>query len=285
MGLPSFKEIGIYLDDYIYGILDLLTVVLYAIIGVLYEHGDKCFFDVLKYEVVGFYLLCGTVVLTLIIGILQLRRTKRLSQIEQENDAKSSRIQRLENDIDELYAEYNKIFNSQLALMAKSLNFTTNERISVYRHEKDRFVIIGRYSLHHHYNTIRLKEYPDDQGFISKAWLSPTGELYINNIPKENQLKTPKNPYYASINGQCVIDFERLKQMRMKSRNYFLKTLNDLEDTNRLAIIVFESIDENKLAKDRIISLLETESQRITSFITKMRVEYRTQETATRAGV
>lgn len=281
----TWKEVGTYLDDYVLEISDIIVgVIAYAVIGVLYEHGDQTIFGI-RYDYIGFRILLVSIALTLIIGVLLLRKNKRMSLILDESLEKDEKIQRLENDVDELYAEYSKLFNDQLVFMSKSLGFTANERISVYRHEINKFIIIGRYSINQKHNIIRVTQYPDDQGFISKAWLSELGDLYIHGLPPYAVGQKAKNPYYESIKKQCNIDAGRLEQMRMKSRNYYLKTLNDIGDTKRLAIIVFESIDENKLVKDKINTLIASEAQRITSFITKMRVEYRTQENATNAGV
>ncbi|MEN9656208.1 MAG: hypothetical protein RL311_1159 [Bacteroidota bacterium] len=278
-------KVARWISDYILELTEIgLNGLGYAIIGALYEHGDKLFLG-RRYDFYGFWLIIILFFLNLIVGYFIIQKNKRQTFLEFENDNLSNKLQRLETDFEELYGDYLQLFSEQLALIFIKLGYTANERISVYRHEGEKFVIIGRYSNNPTFNQINHKQFPNNEGFISQAWESQQGELYIGQIPKYETNKKRQNPYYDFVKSKCIITPQRLTKMRMKSRNYYLKVINDNSNLKRVAIIVFESIDENKLAKDKINDVIEFENQRLNSFITKMRLEKVGQEYANIIGL
>lgn len=223
-----------------------------------------------------FYLLC--VIIAISTGFMSLETKKKIKELEEENQrvndentTLSNKIKQLENDIEELNSDFISMFNTQIAVIFYKLSFGANERISIYKHEVDKFIILGRYSSNPVHTKIRENIYPDNEGFIQLAWESPDGEHFIDNIPE------PRNgnikDYLNVICSSCNINKERVKKMRMRSRNYYLKSLNDITGMRRNAIIVIESTDTRKLDKIKILEVLNEQEKNLTIFMDKMKLK------------
>jgi hypothetical protein len=227
-----------------------------------------------------FYYIC--VVIAILTGLMSLETKRKIKELEDENQKMSeegnnlsNKIIQLENDIEELNSDFISLFNTQIAVIFYKLSFGANERISIYKHENDKFIILGRYSSNPVYTKIREKIYPDNEGFIQLAWENESGEHYIDNIPE------PKNgnikDYLNVICSSCSINKERVKSMRMRSRNYYSKSLNDITGMKRNAIIVIESTDIQKLNREKISEILGEQEKNLTIFMDKMKLKTRTE--------
>lgn len=110
------------------------------------------------------YLLIVLILSSLIysFGIyVKFKREKRIENLQKENIE-------LKNKIEEL--DYFKLFEDFLFILAShTLNFGDKERISVYKHEGDVFLMLGRYSKNPNYNKRGRGIYPENQGCIWKG--------------------------------------------------------------------------------------------------------------------
>ncbi|WP_417619850.1 hypothetical protein [Oceanihabitans sediminis] len=261
-------KIAKYIEDNGLELADLsINGLGYASIGILYEIDKEWkYFDSKE---LGFYLLIVVFILNIVFGVLILRKRRRLSEYKIKVENLSNKVQLLENDIENLYSDFFSLFNDQLAIIYHRLNFTANERISVYRHKNSKFEIIGRYSLNNKLAQVRRKSYPDSEGFIKNAWESENGEFSLNNLPEF--VDGQKQKYYRAILKECAMPADSLRDIRFKGRSYYLKSLTDSANLNRKAIIVFESFETDKFDSETINSILEEEDQRLTLFIEKMK--------------
>lgn len=166
--------------------------------------------------------------------------------LEKEKNKLLKRIESIENDYYRLCS--NIIRNS----FARSFfEFTDNNgRISIYKHENDQFILLGRYSNNPNYNDKGRGSYSSQEGFISLGWKRK--EFKIHGIP---EYVNKGIEYISHIKGHCEIPPRTITRMRMKSRSYYVFRFDNEDSRKPLGIIVFEklgseAIDEN-LINDR----------------------------------
>ncbi|EKY08906.1 hypothetical protein HMPREF9078_00678 [Capnocytophaga sp. oral taxon 380 str. F0488] len=206
---------------------------------------------------IGEFIYWGVVMLFFIFFITSLFYKKEMSELEK----KINSINDLETKLVEEVNSSNELFNSYLRLLVKSLNFTYNDRISVYKVNENKFQLIGRTSINPILMEKGRNEYPIEEGFIGKGWQEE--EFFINNLPCP---ETNFKQYYKKINDISPIPKEVVESMTMKSRNYFVYRMNNNNEIPQ-AIFVFESKLPNGLKKDLIKEKLVGVKETLVMFI------------------
>ncbi len=282
MSKGKLENIGRQLDDYGAEILSLTVNGLgYAIIGILYEIDKKIFWEKIHSQELGLYLLIIVFIASIWIGNRIIKKRKSLSIIENEKSELGKKVQQLENDIDILLAQQSDFFKVLLSNLFYKLDLNANERISIYKHEKDKFLILGRYSSNPELKKIRRKVYEEGEGFINKAWISETGELEIPQLP---DYESDKRVYYKNICEVHPISKEVFNDIRMKSRCYYLKAITSHNNIDRIAVIVFESSTINRFDNQQINDILEAEERMIVTFVSNMKSMYSNSDLAQKMG-
>lgn len=205
-----------------------------------------------------------TVILSFIFGIISVSNGNEVQKLENDNREKSNKINDLESKLNEVVGETNDLFNSYLRLLIKNLNFTHNERISVYKVYENKFKLIGRTSVDPVLMEMGRKEYPVNEGFIGKGWRE--GEFFVDDLP-DCKAKNG-NSYYNAVNAINSIPRDVVNNLRMKSRTFFIYRINGYDGTPK-AVLVFESLDANKFTKDFIVNKLNGVKQPLVMFIEK----------------
>lgn len=205
-----------------------------------------------------------SVIIALIFSVKAISSQVENTTLESENKEQSEKIRDLENSLSEVVSETNELFNSYLKLLVKNLEFTHNERISVYKTYNDEFRLIGRTSVNPNLAKRGRQSYPITEGFIGKGWAE--GEYFIENLPcpSKNKGKT----YYNAINAISKISKEVVENLNMKSRNFFIYRINGFDNSPK-AVLVFESLEPKSFEKDKIIDKLEGVEQPLIMFIEK----------------
>lgn len=144
------------------------------------------------------------------------------------------------------------------------LRLTENDRISIYRHVEDhnRFFMLGRYSKNSTFRKAGRMLYPDNIGFIGKAWRSAES-LCENNLP---DYETEPDKYLTDVVAKSGIDIEVLKELPMKGRYIFITKILKTDNVTPDMIFVFESMKERRLTKtklQRIVKIHLPELQKI----------------------
>lgn len=228
--------------------------VVFSIIGISNIHKwniGECNFPI------GKFIYWGVVMLFLIFFITSLFYKKEMSELEK----KINSINDLETKLVEEVNSSNELFNSYLRLLVKSINFTHNDRISVYKVSENKFQLIGRTSINPILMEKGRNEYPIKEGFIGKGWQEE--EFFINNLPCP---ETNFKQYYKKINDISPIPEEVVESMTMKSRNYFVYRMDDNNEKPQ-AIFVFESKLPNGLKKNLIKEKLVGVKKTLVMFI------------------
>ena len=110
------------------------------------------------------------------------RRRPRIAKLISDRKKLQDEVERLEscnrriNDrLKSRSLDLVKVVKILLRDMAESLDICSPDiRISVYRHDGDSFVLIGRVSENVEYEKVARERYPDNQGFISDVWAQRT---------------------------------------------------------------------------------------------------------------
>jgi hypothetical protein len=118
------------------------------------------------------------------------------------------------------------------------LDFTYNERITIYRFENELFVPVGRYSINPTIKKYGRNNYPNSEGFIGKTWNN--GHIHIEDLPDPTRAK---RSYVTQVVSLCDISESILDKLSMKSRAYYCRNL--LENSEPIAVVVFESLSPN----------------------------------------
>jgi hypothetical protein len=176
---------------------------------------------------------------------------------------------------------YFDLFKHQLSLLANTdLDFNDTERISVYKHDGEAFVMLGRYSKNPDFDRRGRGFYPDNEGVIGQAWHH--GEAVADDLPDFGE--DPAG-YIRCSREDWGIPEEVTRDFTMKSRNYVAFALEHPVRLERIAVVVFESVIVGKLNVEGLRRALETaEGRRIHQFLDMMQSIEPTPSYARREG-
>lgn len=195
---------------------------------------------------------------------LKLNIKEKDKQIKEISESKSE----LESEYESIRANYDLFFDKMLALIAISLKLEGRDRISVYFIPKDEeiFILKSRFSKNKALIKKSNKNYPFKEGFIYKA-IEKSG--IIENIKADNDDNDLEN-YISEVISKCNITRERIIALNMKSRSYYIKTIDE-DTTETIGLIVLESLDSNKFDKINDNETFNNYSIIIKEFISKHR--------------
>ena len=223
------------------------------------------FFGIMDFKY-GSFIYYITMIIAVVFGVISVISGKEIAKLEDDNEEKSVKINDLESKLNEVVNETNELFNSYLKLLVKNLEFTHQERISVYKVYQNRFKLIGRTSVDPLLMEIGRSEYPTTEGFIGKGWRE--GEYFIDDLPDSNVVRHGLNNYYNKMNSIHPIPRDVIDNLKMRSRTYFIYRINGY-DGNPRAILVFESLKVSGFRKEFIIDKLNGVKQPLIMFIEK----------------
>jgi hypothetical protein len=137
-------------------------------------------------------------------------------------------------------------------------NSSRNGRVSIYLHKNNKFILIGRYSNNPNYTTKGRKDYPDNKGLISKGWEDEICELY--GIPEWRGLG---QQYHTKVRRVKEIDIEVVKNLKMKSRSFYIKRIDNEDSRTPHGIIVIEQMKSNQINSDILNDIFEKNTQNL----------------------
>lgn len=215
-------------------------------------------------------ILIIVIAISFVIECKVFKKSRKISKLEKDIEKQSSKVQLLEATIEKIECVNYDLFQYVLISLYNKLGFDGQDRISIYKKEKDRFVIMSRYSINPQYSSINRSHYPISDGFIGLALQNGDGEYFINNLP---EYKTGnKERYYSAILENCQMDKEVLRNLKMRSRSFYCLAIKDPAETKRNAVIVFESTLPDKLQRESILNALDSEKHKIVAFVEKVRL-------------
>ncbi|ADH98311.1 hypothetical protein [Salisediminibacterium selenitireducens] len=161
--------------------------------------------------------------------------------------------ERLEFQLEHLNSSIESYPERIIKFIAKELNHDFSDRLTIYRFDKktEEFIPLGRYSKNNEIKKIGRSKYPKNKGYIHKAWTQ--GEFFIESLP---DFETDPKAYVDFMHRDSNLEKKVIRELTMKSRSYYFKTLSNKDDES-IAIIVFESLDAGfKCSKNDMENLI-----------------------------
>jgi len=201
------------------------------------------------------------------------RKAQEITSLSQELQQKTKELENdlelekraLESQFAARKKGYSRILNDELKVLTYILGFGSNDRISLYRHDKrnNRFIMFARHS-----QNPRLKQpgkvfYPDDYGCLGQTW--EYGSCFIE-FPEPG---TPQ--YYRTCESEWNMDRQTVDEITMKCRVIGGIAIENL-NYERIAVLIFESTRTGAFREKTIRTLMSThaESMRITYLLERI---------------
>ncbi len=172
-------------------------------------------------------------------GAVQALISLGLSRREPTMEEYKNKINNYEGQLSEVGNNIRNVFDGLLFNLAKKIDISPSDRLSIYIHDSENRVFIpcGRYSA----NAVLARQgrtyYPENEGCISKGW--ENGWHFDNNFPTTNG----KRRQYESTN--YGLDEWVVARMRMQSNLYAVLRL-DNSMGEYLAVLVVESTSADR---------------------------------------
>ncbi|MBG0504435.1 hypothetical protein GBO30_04140 [Elizabethkingia anophelis] len=210
-------------------------------------------------------LLIALAILLGLIGIgLNIKQKEKQESLESLNTEK----QNLEKKLSNVEKEYYKVCSDTIKFMFEDFfaNSDGNGRVSIYKHQNDKFILLGRYSKNPQYNKRGREIYLDNEGFISKGW--QIGEFIIHNAPK---WVGNGRDYKTFMKHNCSISEEILKKINMKSCSFFVTRIENEDARDPLGVIVFEKLTNSIIDQINVKRTISIHKAQIETLIKSMK--------------
>lgn len=247
--LLAFEKVKGFINQYLSEIFTAISAFGMTMIDINSDSTDSFIGDITWKD--SWKLLLIFFLLQLIAGIIvsAYRNKKNLEKRNLETELK-----KLEGSLETIKQEYYNLCSQSILNMFRSFYTSGQDRISIYKHQGNHFILLGRYSQSGEYNRRTNYEYSEREGIIGKGW--EDGEALLTGAPNWSGNGVE---YKRWMIERCTISEDRVNQIRMKSRSLFVKTINDESTaTNPDGIIVFESKNPTRVNREECIELIET---------------------------
>lgn len=287
MGIENTKwgKLQNHIYEHYLPYLNGLNTIIFAGIGILFELDTiipKLNFNT---KTIGWGLFLIVVILTIFQISKQVNESKTINKIEKDKNEEIQNlkkekgkldiaIQKLENNLAKINSNSIDIVEIHLAYLSEKMNFTNNERITLYKFINDNFYVLGRYSKNPELKGRSRNSYKKE-GLIFKAWNE--SKFFKNSgIPIPDTRRTKfKTGYYKVLNTISSIDEETVWNMKMKSRSFYIKTLKDLNGLEQTSILVIESINDKAFEEIKIDTVFNLdEERRLVAFVEKINWDF-----------
>lgn len=287
MGIENTKwgKLQNHIYEHYLPYLNGLNTIIFAGIGILFELDTiipKLNFNT---KTIGWGLFLIVVILTIFQIAKQVNESKTIDKIEKDKNEEIQNlkkekgkldiaIQKLENNLAKINSNSIDIVEIHLAYLSEKMNFTNNERITLYKFINDNFYVLGRYSKNPELKRRSRNSYKKE-GLIFKAWNE--SKFFKNSgIPIPDTRRTKfKTGYYKVLNTISSIDEETVWNMKMKSRSFYIKTLKDLNGLEQTSILVIESINDKAFEEIKIDTVFNLdEERRLVAFVEKINWDF-----------
>lgn len=194
------------------------------------------------------WFLSGTGVTFVISIIMNCVGSIKVWQDTPANRILQGEVARLEDRLARVQQDYFRTFELQLETLYNELRFADTERISLYIHKDKNFTMIARYSINPRLYERGRVLYPDNEGCIGHAWSN--GKAFENNSP---DLLRNEAQYIEHMRNKWNMSEATIHSLTMKSRNLAAYAINNLQKpAKRVAVIVFESLERNKITENSL---------------------------------
>ena len=130
------------------------------------------------------------------------------------------------------------IIENELSVLSEILNFTSSERISLYVHDGQNFVMIGRYSKNPDFAKKGRGIQPENEGVMGMAWRE--GKAFVDDLPGCDG--NDDFEYLRRTELDWRIDRSIARKFVMKSRTLGAYAIDD-NSGKKVSVIIFESMN------------------------------------------
>ncbi len=130
--------------------------------------------------------------------------------------------------------------------------------------------MLGRYSENYEFNKKNRGIHSINQGCIGAAWNSPENYFFKNDFPDK------KEDYDKLLREEYKIPPEIISKLRMKAKTIGCVVLHNLTNTDKVAVLVFESIDKNSkvLTKEIMMNIYESYKNEFQNLIANLKDDF-----------
>lgn len=183
-----------------------------------------------------------------------------IDKLEQKKEGLQQKNEIMMQSLDSLPTDF-------LELVFKELSFNKADRISLYTHRNDRFVIAARHAKIKSLRTKGRDSYPENEGYIGKAWNDiKNNEDYFFKCDLPD-FKADEKEYIKKVASETSLSEDKIKAISMHSRCYYVKVIRKYSEP--IGVIVLESLNSRfTLNKKDITKILNGMSgQHLTALI------------------
>lgn len=189
------------------------------------------------------------------------RQSGSKRELERSNTALQAEVQAHERALEQVHQVVWDLWADVLEFLVRDLKFTPRDRVSIYKHQGNHFIPLGRYCSNPKFAARGRPYYPDNQGCIGRAWHA--GEFVIEELPDPDVY-----PYlYIVAQQEYGLDEETVRGLTMKSRTYGGFVIEDSGRRRNIAIIVFESTDAQRFNYDIVREVVRNSSSLLANLI------------------
>lgn len=156
-------------------------------------------------------------------------------------------ISEMEKAIRSVHPELKQAWDVKFKTLSDSLGLSHKERISLYRHENQKFILYHRFSDDPELRKPGRPFYPENEGCISRAYRE--GKCEEANLPCS---LTDMDGYKSAQLQKFQITSNVVDGFKMRSRSYAAYAIYDLNKRDKVAVIVFESLDPDRFSSTGI---------------------------------
>jgi hypothetical protein len=170
--------------------------------------------------------------LVVIAGVAGFRGTTRLTTLR---DSK----RQLEGQVANNSQLLNSLVRVILVTITTELDFSAQDRVSIYLHSGRSFIRIGRYSTNPALENAQGRvTYPETEGAVGRAWREKSA--VVGNFPDS---VADLNAYSAAMEADFDMKADTTRQLAMKSRSLACLRFPEDDLQEPLGVIAFESLD------------------------------------------
>lgn len=206
-------------------------------------------------------------VLFLLVGeIVELKHKKRISSLEKTMNEQKEEINDNRDVIEQARQDYAELLRTKLRTLSERLELEDSERVSLYKHDGEAFVLLGRYSEDPVYSQNGRPYYSEDEGCINEAWRN--GQVHIDDLPDPS---SDFNDWLEKQKIKCNVKKQDARQFTMHSRSYLGFAIRDASEDRR-AVLMFESTHARAFDKENVrLALTDGEEKMLGRFLESMR--------------
>lgn len=284
----TFKDVLIFFRDLIY---EKATGVLFAISTFLLGLENEKIYEFLKTHdntnLSGFDILLIIIAISLIIFAIifyfvferpqkETVREYRKKNIKLKNNYYNHIKVLREKQLRNHEIDIQTFWHDVLSVISKAYDFTSNERLSLFVIQEDTIsgqelsMMTGRYSENYEYNKKNRGIHPINQGCIGAAWNSPENYFFKNDFPEQ------KEKYDDLLSKEYKFTKDTIANFRMKAKTIGCVVLHNLTNTDKVAVLVFESIDKHSkiLTEDVMMNIYEEYKNEFQNLIANLKDEF-----------